>query len=444
MTFIDLTKAFDSVNRDRLWRIMEKFGCTHKFINIVRQFHEGMTARVLNDGELSEAFHVTNGVKQGCVLAPTLFSMMYAAMLSDAFMNSDDGVHIQYRTDGRLFNLRRLNAFTKIKKSSILDLLFADDCAIATSSEEDMQISIDKFSNSCDSFGLSINTRKTEVMMQPAPNGHYPDPVIKIKNQSLQVVDSFTYLGSTLSKTVAIDYEVNNRIAKASAAFGRLRNNVWDRKGISLATKIKVYQAIVLTTLLYASETWTVYSRHARKLNHFHTCCLRRLIRVKWQDKVPDSEVLTRAKLPSIYTLLKKAQVRWAGHVVRMSDKRIPKQLLYSQLSTGKRPAGGQRKRYKDSLKVSLKSFNIDITDWENLAQDRSTWRSKITRGARTAELRHTADAQRKRAARKDRTTNTHMSNADYMCPTCGRGFCARIGLYSHLRTHQRGATTHI
>ena len=79
-----------------------------------------------------------------------------------------------------------------------------------------------------------------------------------MKGQRLQVVDYFTYLGSTLSGVVHIDDEVNARIAKASAAFGRLRESVWDRSGIRLDTKLKVYRSWVLPTLLYACETFVV------------------------------------------------------------------------------------------------------------------------------------------------------------------------------------------
>ena len=78
MTFVDLTKAFDTVSRDGLWKIMAKFGCSPCYIAMVRQFHDGIQARVQNDGEYSEPFPVTNGVKQGCVMAPTLFSMMFS------------------------------------------------------------------------------------------------------------------------------------------------------------------------------------------------------------------------------------------------------------------------------------------------------------------------------------------------------------------------------
>ena len=83
-----------------------------------------------------------------------------------------------------------------------------------------------------------------------------------MNGQKLKVVDKFTYLGSTLSRAVHIDDEVTARIAKASVAFGRLRANVWERGRIKLDTKLKVYKAVVLPTLLYACETWTVYQRH--------------------------------------------------------------------------------------------------------------------------------------------------------------------------------------
>ena len=133
--------------------------------------------------------------------------------------------------------------------------------------------------------------KKTEVLHQPAPRKPSKEPRIFAKGQQLKVVEHFTYLGSTLSQAANIDMEINNRISKASSAFGRLQRNVWERKGLSITTMIKIYCAVVLTTLLYARETWTVYKRHARKLNHFHLNCLRKILRIKWQDKLPDTEV---------------------------------------------------------------------------------------------------------------------------------------------------------
>ena len=165
-----------------------------------------------------------------------------------------------------------------------------------------MQKGVDQVSDSCDNYDLTISIKKTEVVYQPAPGKPYKEPTIAVKGQRLQVVGKFTYLGSSLSRVVHIDDEVNARIAKACAAFGRLCGSVWDRSGIRLDAKLKVYKAVVLPTLLYACETWTIYQQHAKRLNHFHTSCLRKLLKIKWQDRIPDTEVLKMAGMQSVHT----------------------------------------------------------------------------------------------------------------------------------------------
>ena len=101
-------------------------------------------------------------------------------------------------------------------------------------------------------------------MHQPAPEASYTEPHITINGQRLAVSDKFVYLGSTLSRSFNIDEGEAYRIARASAAFVRLKDKVWKRRGLSLDTKLKVYRAVVLTSLLYACVTWIVYTRHAR------------------------------------------------------------------------------------------------------------------------------------------------------------------------------------
>ena len=99
MTFVDLTNAFHTVSRGGLCKIMAKFGCPPRYIAMVRKFHDDMQARVQNDGEYSEPFPVNDGVKQGCVMAPTLFSMMFSAMLTDASQDVDAGIPIRQDTE---------------------------------------------------------------------------------------------------------------------------------------------------------------------------------------------------------------------------------------------------------------------------------------------------------------------------------------------------------
>ena len=153
---------------------MMKFCCPDKIVKIVKQFHDGLLAPVLDDGISLDPFQVTNGVKQGCVLAPTLFSLMFSAMLTDAFRESDSGISITYRGDGKLFNPRRLQAVTKVKETVIRNLLFAEDCALNANKEQEMQKEMNRFSSTCDNFGLTISTKKTKMMFQPAPEKPIP------------------------------------------------------------------------------------------------------------------------------------------------------------------------------------------------------------------------------------------------------------------------------
>ena len=261
----------------------------------------------------------------------------------------------------------------------------------------------------------------------------YQEPIVTVNGQRLATVDKFVYLGS-----VHIDDETHARIAKASSALEHLRSSVWERKGVSLSTKISVYKAIVLTTLLYVSATWTVYQRHAKKLNRFHLNCLHKLLRVKWQDNVPDTEILEQKGMSSIFRMLRKTQPRWAGHVVRLPDERLPKRILYGELLTGVRSYGGQKKRFKDNLKASLKNFGIDHNSWETTAQNRAAWRGVINKGAAAYDSRRLETAKSKRATRKSRASSAPETHDPTVlpCPHCPRTFKARIGLISHLRTH--------
>ncbi|KAJ1138529.1 hypothetical protein NDU88_004910 [Pleurodeles waltl] len=356
---VDLTKAVDNVNPEGLWRIMEKFGYPGKFISMVHQFHDCMLARVLDDGDSSDTFPVTNRVKEGCALARTLFSMMFLAMLSDAFCDDEEtSSKIINRTDGRLFNMCRVQAKTMVEGDSVRDFLFTDDCALNSVTEAQMQRSRNCYSTACKNFGQSV-PRRLKSYISP--------------HRKRRIVDKFTYLSSTLSRSVKVDNEVDTCITKAGFAFGWLRESVWERRGIKLSTKLKMYKTVVVPTLLCACETWTVYERHAKKLNRFHMNCLRRLLKITWQNKVPDKDVLSQTGLPSIYTLLRRAQVRWEGQLVCMPETRLPKRLCYGELAEGKQTQGEQKKSFKDMLKVSLKNFGIELDSWETLTHNHPT-----------------------------------------------------------------------
>ena len=162
-------------------------------------------------------------------------------------------------------------------------------------------------------------------------------------------------------------------------------------------TKLKTYKAVVQPALLYACETWTVYLRHAKRLNHFHLSCLRKLLKFRWQDKIPDTEVLKKARMQSVHTLLKLVQLRRTGHVTRIPDGRLPN----GELQEGKRSRCCQKKRYKGTLKAPLKDFNIPTESWDQAAQYQTKCRCLIRKGAAQYDAKRICEAERRRKERK-------------------------------------------
>ncbi|BHF65045.1 hypothetical protein SprV_0200805400 [Sparganum proliferum] len=175
-TFVNLVKAHDTVNCEELCKIMQKFSRSERFAQIVRQLHDGMMARLTDNEAVSEAFAMTNGVKQDCLLASTLFSPMFSAMLLDAYRDERPGIRIAYRTDSHL--LQPAIFQSHVSTTTIHDLLFADDCALSTTSEGNMQSCMDLFSAACENFGLITNMEKM-VVLPPITTQHSPQCAAK-------------------------------------------------------------------------------------------------------------------------------------------------------------------------------------------------------------------------------------------------------------------------
>ena len=131
------------------------------------------------------------------------------------------------------------------------------------------------------------------------PGTIYFQPQITVEDAALKEINVFTYLGRKIANDGQLDAESNCRIAKAGASFGNC-TAVSSSHDLKLNTKVDVYNAVVLSTLLYAAETWTPYQRHIKKLEAFHQRFLRSICGIKWQDLVSDLEVLPRCKTISI------------------------------------------------------------------------------------------------------------------------------------------------
>ncbi|XP_047993557.1 uncharacterized protein LOC125231993 [Leguminivora glycinivorella] len=99
IAFVDLNKAFDTVSREGLYMALEKIGCPPKLLSLVKAFHDGMKGSIVFNGLQSDTFEMRRGVRQGCVLAPTLFGIFFSLLLKIAFGDTLQGIHLHTRAD---------------------------------------------------------------------------------------------------------------------------------------------------------------------------------------------------------------------------------------------------------------------------------------------------------------------------------------------------------
>ena len=326
------------------------------------------------------------------------------------------GIYLHTRSDGNLFDLARLRAKTKVTEVYFREMLFADDAAVTAHSGEALQRLVNRFAHACRELGLTISLTKTNVIARDASQV----PSVKINDYILEVVEDFTYLGSNISNNLSLDTELNRRIGKAAVTIAKLTKRVWENKMPTENTKMRVYQACLLSTLLYGSESWTTYMCQERRLNTFHMRCLKRFLYITWQDRIPYSDILDRARIRSMYSLLSQRRLRRLGHVRRMEDRRLPKDILYGQLTSGARPVGRPALRFKDACNRDMKACDISPKGWEAVAEDRTAWRKATRRGIERANRKKHQHASEKRMRRKQKAALPPLSSC-FVCFGCGK-----------------------
>ena len=195
---------------------------------------------------------------------------------------------------------------------------------------------------------------------------------------------------------------------------------MFDNKNLRIHTKIVVYNAVVISTILCGCKTWVTRRRHIRLLESFHIRRLQLILGLRWWHKVTHSEIRYSAGIPTIESMLLHRQFRWLGHVIRMPHSWLPHCVLYGQLRLSRRSVGGQKKRFKDHIKSILKKCNISFSRLETLASNRATWRSTCAFG-----MSYFDDEYDRAAALRCSRRHHHalmlcpIPDSDHQCPLC-------------------------
>ena len=377
MCFIDLKKAYDSVDRNALWKILQSTGIPLTLLNIIQQLHRETTCKIKACDQFSSEFYIHTGVKQGCILAPLLFCIFLDHVVREAFKNSP-GIEIGFKFGHKLINPR-----TRSESVDVLHcLLYADDMVVFCDDPLKLKLSIEKLEDITQQWAMVISVPKTKILVVNVACDT-PDPIIILRGEQIEVVKTFTYLGSIVSSNGRVKDDVDSRINKASSAFNKLRKYLWNRREISLNTKMRIFNAVILSVLLYGGETWTLLKKDLDRLETFQMRCLRCILHISRRDHQKNEDVRSRCcQQPLIECCLRQRRLRWFGHVCRMENIRIPKRLLFGQLLKGKRPHHKPRKRWTDVITEDFRKLKIQHT-WPTLTQDRAAWRGIVHRSGK-------------------------------------------------------------
>jgi len=169
-----------------------------------------------------------------------------------------------------------------------------------------------------------VSWAKTKV--QNLGSGHEAAP-ITVSGEVVEAVNSFVYLGSTISSGSNSHSEVMHHIGLASSVIDRL-SRIWSQQHLSLTTKCRLYSSCILAVLLYACETWTLTKSDWKRLESFHLRCQRRILGIKWSDFITNAKVYTRSGLQSIKSIVHRRCLSLFGHIARMPDNVPAKAVL--------------------------------------------------------------------------------------------------------------------
>ena len=203
LCFIDLKKAYDSVNREALWATLRKrYGIPSKLVHILASLHEGTKGVVRAYGKVSDEFPIMNGIRQGDILAPTLFNLFFDAVIDMAVSkHPGHGVKMWFNTDAMLVGSRK-----KMKECVMIqDLEYADDMCLISDNMDELEMMLQDMNESCSEMGLTISTKKSKIMAVLPSLGadnpqQLPRPVqIQLLSDPVSVVSDFEYLGSIIT-----------------------------------------------------------------------------------------------------------------------------------------------------------------------------------------------------------------------------------------------------
>ena len=349
MAFVDLEKAFDNVDWNKLFEILKMTRIKYRERRVIYNLYKNQTAVIRVEGHEREAI-VQKGVRQGCSLSPLLFNLYIEQAVKETKEKFGKGVTVQ--------------------GEEIKTLRFADDIVILSESAKDLEDLLNGMDVTLKTdYKMSINKSKTKVMeCSRVKSGEAGD--IRLGNEIVKEVDEFCYLGSKITSDGRSKEDIKCRLAQARKAFVKKRTLM--TSNIDLDIRKSFLKVFVRSVALYGSETWTISGAERKRIEAFEMWCYRRMLKVRWVDRITNEEVLYRVgEKRSLWRNLTKRRDRLIGHILRHEG--LVKLVLEGSVG-GKNGRGRPRHEYDKQIRVDVGCNSY--VEMKRKAQDRVAWRA--------------------------------------------------------------------
>jgi hypothetical protein len=378
LAFVDLRKAYDSIPRDALWRVLSVYGVDKKVVDLLADLHTGTQAAVKLASSKGEWFDIGRGVRQGCVIAPLLFNIFFDCVVRLAMSHMPEGCGVDLAYNAGAEVIPRFSSNGPSTMLTIANLMYADDLVLMSCDRCELELMLKTFDTVCGQMGMCVNAAKTELMAI----GHDGEPLdgVQLSGDEARYVDSFKYLGGVVDTSASWDKEAQARISKARGRFAEMQR-VWDMRKLKVSLKMKCYSAYVLPILLFGSEAWALTKKHSQQLEVVHSDCLRQILNVQLCQRHKLIDIRSRCGTVSLAEMLKANRLRWLGHVLRMGPERLPQQALMSQLhGVGAARRGRPRVSWEQCVAHDLTSLGLptSMQDLTDRCAVRGSWRSML------------------------------------------------------------------
>lgn len=346
--FIDLEKAFDSVERGSLWTILadEHYNIPPKLIRVIKNLYSKCPTKVKSPAQDSKWFEVNRGVRQGDVLSPLLF-----VIFMDKCM--------------REIGVGELGEET---------MVYADDVAVVTDNLASLHEVAERWHEGMTRNGMKINTGpgKTEFMVV-SRREHLCN--LGMAEKHICKVEKYKYLGVHLDDKNDRQVEINARISKYNNALSMLYP-ILKEKSIPKECKTTIYTMVLRPILTYGCEAWVLTTKTESQIQAAEMRALRLIRGVTRRDKFRNTRIREDLGVSPLMEFVGRRQLQWYGHVKRMEDERYPKKYLAWQ-PRGRRPVGRPRKRWLDCVDEKLRDRGTSVQEVETtrLFEDRGRWR---------------------------------------------------------------------